>query len=371
MEATAEKRDYYEVLGVDRTATPDQIKQAYRQLAMTYHPDRNPAPDATDRFREVAEAYAVLSDPAKREQYDLGGHAGVSARWSTEDIFRDFDFGDFFGGRFGGFGGIFGDLFGSRGRRGPSSPRGADLRHELTLTLEEAAAGGEHIISISRSDRCKTCAGSGATPGTAPTTCTECHGSGQKQQTRSEKTMRFVTITSCPRCAGRGVWIESPCQNCRGGGFEFVPHQIKVQVPAGIDNGMMLRLAGQGEATTPPAEPGDLLIRVMVRPHPSLAREGDDLYATAAIDFPSAALGSKIEIPCLAGAKVKVTIPPATQSGTQLRLRGKGMPRLHSRGKGDLYVVVRVTTPTHLTPRQRELLKEFREEEVRQSASAS
>jgi molecular chaperone DnaJ len=178
-------------------------------------------------------------------------------------------------------------------------------------------------------------------------TCAECQGSGQKQQTRTKEAMHFVTITSCPRCAGRGVLIESLCQNCRGSGLEFVAHQIRVQVPAGVDNGMMLRLAGQGEDASPPAEAGDLLVRVMVRPHPSLARESDDLYTTAAIDFVSAALG------------------------TRLRLRGKGMPRLSSRGKGDLYVIVRVTTPTHLTPCQRELLRQFREEEVRQSATAS
>lgn len=371
MTEAVKKRDYYEVLGVDRGADQEEIKQAYRRLAMTYHPDRNPAPDATDRFREIAEAYAVLSDPAKREQYNLHGHAGVSERWSTEDIFRDFDFGDFLGGRFGGFGGIFGDLFGAQDRRGSEKPRGADLRHELSLSLEEAATGGEHVISISRSERCRTCAGTGAKPGTAPVTCGECRGSGQKQQTRTEKAAHFVTITSCPRCLGRGVWIESPCATCRGSGLEFVPHRIKVEVPAGIDDGMMLRLAGQGEAAGPPAEPGDLLVTVGVRPHPSLSRDGDDLYTTAAVDFPSAALGSKIEVSCLAGEKAKVTIPGGTQSGTRLRLRGKGMPRLHGRAKGDLYVIVRVMTPTHLTPRQRELLKEFRDEEAGQSAAAS
>ena len=353
MVATADKRDYYEVLGVDRTATQDQIKQAYRELAMTSHPDRNPAPDATDRFREIAEAYAVLCDPAKREQYDVAGHAGVSERWSTEDILRGFDFGDFFGGRFADVGGIFGDLFGGRSHRGPVKPHGADLHHELSLSVEEAAKGGERLISITRSDRCKTCAGSGAKPGTQPITCTECQGSGQKQQTRTEKAMRFVTITSCARCFGRGTFIEAPCLSCHGSGLEFVPHQIRVQIPAGIDDGMMLRLVGQGQAAPPAGEPGNLLVRVLVKPHPFLKREGDDLYTTAAIDFASAALGSKIEVPCLGGEKVKVTIPPGTQSGTGLRLRGKGMPRLNARGKGDLYVVVDVRTPTDLTQRLR------------------
>jgi molecular chaperone DnaJ len=369
MEAAA-KRDYYEVLGVERSATQDQIKQAYRQLAMTYHPDRNPAPDATDRFREIAEAYAVLCDPAKRKQYDLGGHAGVSERWSTEDIFRGFDFGDFHGGGFG-FGGIFGDLFGARSRSAPAKPRAADLEHQLSLTLEEAANGGTRMISIMRSDRCRTCAGSGARPGTKPVACSECAGTGQKQQTRSEKSMRFVSITSCPRCLGRGIFIESPCATCRGGGLEFLPHQIKVQIPAGIDDGMMLRLAGQGEAAPEGGEAGDLLVRVFIQRHPHLKRDGNDLYEAATIDLVSAALGTKIEVPCLAGEKVKVVIPPGTQSGTALKLRGKGMPRLHSQGKGDLYVVVEVKTPTEMTPQQRELLKEFARLETKRAKAAA
>jgi len=368
--AAQQKRDYYEVLGVDRSATQDQIKQAYRQLAMTYHPDRNPAPDATDRFKEIAEAYAVLCDPTKREQYDTAGHAGVSARWSTEDLFRDFEFGDFFGGRFADLGGIFGDFFGGRSRRGPVIPQGADLHYDLKLNLEQAAKGGERLISITRSDRCKTCGGNGAKPGTQPVTCTDCQGSGQKQEIKTERAMKRVTITSCARCLGRGTFIESPCLTCNGSGFEFVPHQIKVKIPPGIDDGMMLRLAGQGEAAPPGGKPGDMLVRVLMQTHPLLKRADDDLYTTAAIDFASAALGTKVEVPCLEGEKVKVTIPPGTQSGTGLRLRGKGMPRLHAKGKGDLYVVVEVRTPTDLTPRQRELLREFKLEALKKSAAA-
>lgn len=365
-----QKRDYYEVLGVDRSATQEQIKQAYRQLAMTYHPDRNPAPDATDHFKEIAEAYAVLCDPAKREQYDTTGHAGVSARWSTEDLFRDFEFGDFLGGRFADLGGIFGNFFGGRSRRGPVVPHGADLHYDLSLNLEQAAKGCERPIAITRSDRCKTCTGSGAKPGTEPVTCSDCQGSGQKQETKTEGAMKLVTIASCARCLGRGTLIESPCVTCQGSGFEFVPHTIKVQIPPGIDDGMMLRLAGQGEAGPAGGKPGDLLVRVVVQPHRFLKRAGDDLYAVAAIDFASAALGTKIEVSCLAGEKLKVTIPAGTQSGTELRLRGKGMPRLNSRGKGDLYVVVDVRTPTDLTPRQRELLREFKLEALKKSAPA-
>jgi molecular chaperone DnaJ len=371
MTATAQqKRDYYEVLGVDRSATQEQIKQAYRQLAMKYHPDRNPASDATERFKEIAEAYAVLCDPTKRERYDTTGHAGVSERWSTEDLFRDFEFGDFFGGRFSDLGGIFGDLLGARSRRGPVKPQGADLHYDLKLTLDDAAKGGERVIAITRSDRCKTCGGNGAKPGTQPVACAECQGSGQKQQIKSEKGMRFVTITSCARCLSSGTIIESPCLTCHGTGYEFLPHQIKVQIPPGIDDGMLLRLAGQGEAAPPGGDPGDLLVRILVVPHALLKREGEDLYTGAAIDFTSAALGTKVDVPCLEKEIVKVTIPPGTQSGTALRLRGKGMPRLHGRGKGDLYVVIEVRTPTDLTPRQRELLKEFKQEVNKKSAAA-
>jgi molecular chaperone DnaJ len=354
-----QKRDYYEALGVDRQATQEQIKQAYRQLAMQYHPDRNPAPDATERFKEIAEAYAVLCDSTKREQYDTTGHAGVSARWSTEDLFRDFGFADSFGGRSADLESIFGVRFGGRGRRGPVNPHGADLRYDLKLTLDEAAKGGERVISLTRSDRCKNCGGSGAKPGTQPVACAECQGSGQKQQVKSEKGMKLVTITTCSRCLGRGTFIESPCSACHGSGVEFVPHRIKVQIPAGIDHGMLLRLAGQGEAGPQDGAAGDLLVRVLIQPHAVLKRDGDDLYTSTAIDFANAALGIKIEVPCLDGETVKVTVPPGTQSGTGLRLRGKGMPRLHAKGKGDLYVVVEVRTPTDLTPRQRELLKEF------------
>jgi molecular chaperone DnaJ len=361
------KRDYYEILGVDRSATQEQIKQAYRRLALKWHPDRNPAPDATDRFKEVAEAYAVLSDPAKRGHYDTGGHAGVSERWSTEDLFRDFEFGDFFGGRFADLGGIFGDLFGGRSRRGPVRPQGMDVHYDLELTLDDAARGGERAISITRSDRCKTCGGSGAKPGTQPVTCVECQGSGQKQQIKSEKGMKLVTITSCSRCLGRGILIESPCLACHGTGFEFVAHQIKVQIPPGVDDGLLLRLAGQGEAAPQGGVAGDLLVRVRLQRHPFLQRDGDDLYTRTAIDFTGAALGTKIDVRCLEEEKLKLTIPPGTQSGTALRLRGKGMPRLHARGKGDLYVVVEVRTPTDLTPRQRELLKEFKLEALKKS----
>jgi molecular chaperone DnaJ len=368
--ATDQKRDYYEVLGVDRSATTEQIKQAYRQLALKWHPDRNPAPEATDKFREIAEAYAVLSDEAKRNTYDAMGHAGVTDRWSTEDLFRDFRFGDLFGDSFLGFGNIFGDLLSGRRRRDAGKPRGADLYYDLHLTLDEGAKGGERVIHLTRSERCKTCGGNGAEPGTKPITCGECQGSGEKQQTRSEKTMKVVTLSSCGRCKGRGVLIESPCLTCQGTGYEFLPHGIKVQIPPGVDSGMLLRLAGQGESGLEGVPPGDLLVRIQIDPHPLLKRDGDDLYAVMPISFPDAALGTKINVPCLEGEHARVTVPAGTQSGTALRARGKGMPRLRGKGKGELFVVVEVRTPTNLTPRQRELLKEFAELEAEEGNSS-
>ena len=373
MNAAQQKRDYYEVLAVERDATAEQIKQAYRQLALRWHPDRNPVPDATEKFREIAEAYAVLSDPAKRQAYDATGHAGISERWSTEDIFRDFDFGDFFGGRFADLGGIFGDLFSERTRRSGVKLHGADLHYDLRLTLDEAAKGGERLIHVSRSDRCKSCGGSGAKPGTKPVTCTECHGTGERQQMRSEKSMRVVTLTTCARCHGRGTFIETRCATCQGAGVVFLPHAIKVQIPPGVDHGMLLRLAGQGEAGPQGAPPGDLLVRIYMQPHPLLKRDGDDLYAVAQMTFPDAALGTKVAVKYLHDENVLVTVPPGTQSGSLLRLRGKGMPRLHGKGKGDLFVVVEVKTPTELTTRQRELLREFArlESERKKNAFAS
>jgi len=365
MAVDQQKRDYYEILGLDRSASQEQIKQAYRQLALKWHPDRNPAPEATDRFKEIAEAYAVLSDATKRRQYDAAGHAGISEHWSTEDLFRDFAFGDFFGGRFGDLGSIFGDLFGGPARRARAKPEGADLYHDLRLTLDQAAQGGERIVHITRSERCKTCGGNGAKPGTQPVTCSDCQGSGQKQQIKSDRGMKVITVSTCARCMGRGLFIESPCPTCRGAGLDRVAHEIKMHVPPGIDDGMMLRLSGQGEAAAEGGTPGDLLVRISIAPHPTLRREGEDLYTVMPISFPDAALGTKVSVDCLSGERVRISVPPGIQSGTALRARGKGMPRLHGRGKGDLFVVVEVRTPSQLTPRQRDLLKQFKLESER------
>jgi molecular chaperone DnaJ len=251
-------------------------------------------------------------------------------------------------------------MFGTHQRRAPSKPQGADLRYDLALSLDEAAKGGERMIQIARADHCQSCNGSGAKAGTQPVKCSECNGSGEKQQTRNEKSMRVVTLTSCSRCQGRGTFIESPCSDCHGAGLQSRSHSIKVQIPAGVDDGMLLRLAGQGEPGPAGAEPGDLLVRIWLQPHSTLRRDGDDLYATAAISFPDAALGIKTNVATLGSEKVLLTVPAGIQSGTLLRARGKGMPRLHAKGKGDLYVVIEVKTPTDLTARQKELLREFK-----------
>jgi len=358
MAETAEKRDYYDVLGVDRSASRDQIKQAYRKLALQYHPDRNRASDATAKFREIAEAYAVLSDDRKRREYDAGGHAGISERWSADDLMRDFHFGDFFGGRFGDLFGIFGEALGRPWTPGGDTGRGPDLRYDLDLTLEEAAEGGDRVLHITRSEPCRDCQGTGAKPGTKPLPCQECKGSGQKQQVRTGKGVQMITVTTCPKCGGRGLFIESPCQTCNGQGRTFAPHSLKVRVPPGIDDGMVIRLAGQGESRGT-GTPGDLLIHARLRPHPSFERHGDDLYTPLSLTLAEAALGAKKTVPSLQGESLMVTIPPGMQGGSTLRLSGKGMPRLGGKGKGHLYAVVGLRTPVDLTDRQKALLEEF------------
>ncbi|MEZ4246060.1 MAG: molecular chaperone DnaJ [Nitrospira sp.] len=355
------KRDYYEVLGVNRTATRDEIKHAYRQLALQYHPDKNKDPDAAAKFRELAEAYAVLSDDTKRKEYDTTGHAGVSERWSADDLMRDFQFGDFFGGRFGDLSSMFGDFFGRRMRPGPDAARGADLRYDVELTLEEAARGGEREIHLTRSEKCTDCGGSGAKAGTKPLSCPDCRGSGQKQDVKMRKEVRLVTLTTCRRCQGRGQIVESPCPLCQGSGYRFLPHTLKVKVPHGIDDGMLIRLPGQGEANANGGPPGDLLISPHIRRHPSLERHGDDLYMVQSITFPDAALGRKLRVTGLGGETLQVAVPAGTQSGTALRLNGKGMPKVGGKGKGDLFVVVEVRTPTEMSDRERALMQQLAE----------
>lgn len=364
MRASERKRDYYEVLGVDRSASPTQIKRAYRQLALKYHPDRNTAPDAAEKFKEIAEAYAVLCDNRKRREYDAAGHAGISSLWTTEDLFRDFTFGDFFGGRLDDLSSLFGDIFGRRARPRPGAERGADLHTDLELSLDEAAKGGDRTIQVSRSERCPACKGSGARPGTTPGTCPDCGGAGLKEQVQTGRGVRIVTMMTCARCGGRGQVIESPCPSCQGTGVQIGLHAFKVQIPAGIHDGMVIRLPKRGETHIHGGPPGDLLVHIHIQPHPYLQRHGDDLYTSVTIGFTDAALGTTRQIPYFGREPLQVTIPAGTQSGTSLRLVGKGMLRFEGRGKGDLFIQVQVRTPTQLTPRQRELLQEFGRLEV-------
>jgi molecular chaperone DnaJ len=355
------KRDYYDILSVPRNASKDDIKDAYRKLALQYHPDRNKSKDAEGRFKEISEAYAVLSDDEKRRQYDQFGHAGIDSRYSWDDLFRGVDFGEVFrdiGFGFGGFESIFDRFFGTGGRHRVS--RGADLRYDTTISLEEAYRGVRREIEVPRTEACKTCGGTGARPGTRPKRCPRCNGAGRVQHIQEAGFARFVRVEPCRACGGRGTVVDDPCDECKGSGRVRRTSRISVKVPPGIESGSHLRLAGEGEAGEAGEATGDLYVVVHVRPHEFLQRDGDDLLCGTEVAFPDLALGTEVEIPTLEGA-VKIKIPPGTQPGTILRLRGKGMPRLRG-GRGDELVEVVARVPTKLTSRQKELLKELSEE---------
>ncbi len=364
----ATKRDYYEILGVDKKAPPDDIKSSYRKLAMQYHPDRNKAPDAEEKFKEISEAYAVLSDQNKRQQYDLYGHPGIDMRYSQEDIFRgaapDIEdiLRDFGAGGFGGFGrggGIFDIFFGGGGRReGPR--RGSDILYELSINLEDAAYGKTVELEVPRTEACDVCKGSGAKPGTSPKTCTACRGTGQVSRTQSTPFGRFMTTSTCGTCRGQGQIIDSPCTACHGSGTVQRRRRIEVKIPPGVDTGSRLRVHGEGEAGEKGGHPGDLYVEINVRPHSIFTRHDGDIMLEAAISFTQAALGDEITVPTLDG-KIKMKIPPGTQNGQMFRLRGKGIPSLHISGKGDQLVKIKVEVPTKLNEKQKQLLREFAE----------
>lgn len=364
------QRDYYEVLGVDRNASQEEIKKAFRKLAFKYHPDRNKASDAEERFKEISEAYAVLSDPEKKQQYDAFGHDGIRGSYSTEDIFRGANFqdifkdmgfgedlfsrifGNFFGGGFGGFNG-----FRTQTRTGQR--HGRDIETGIEITLEQSALGSEVELSLNKLDACSRCGGGGAEPGYNITNCPQCGGSGQVQQRRQSLFGQIITVTTCPRCEGRGSIPEKNCSLCNGTGLEERRRTLKVNVPQGIEDGVYLTLRGQGEAGPFGGPPGDLYVRVKIKPHKHLIRKGRDLIYEAEISFPQAALGSDIEVPVLEG-KERLKIPSGTQNGDILRLRGKGMPSRF--GNGDELIHVTVTVPKKLTRRQRELIEELDKE---------
>ena len=347
-------RDYYEVLGVARNASPEEIKKAYRKLAMQFHPDRNQAPEAEEQFKAAAAAYSVLGDPEKRARYDRFGHAGVTGAGApdfTADVFRDFE--DILGDLFG-FGGLFG---GRRRRQGSRAEPGADLAYDLGLTLEEAATGKETRIKIPRLDACPDCQGVGSTSGELEP-CPHCGGRGQVIYRQGF----FNLSQTCNACRGAGQTPKDPCTRCQGDGRVQVQKTINVRIPAGVDTGSRLRLTGEGEAGRAGAPPGDLYIILHVEPHDTFQRDGDDLKCEIFLTFGQAALGGEIAIPTLTGEET-AKVPTGTQTGTIFRLKGQGMPNLRG-GRGDLYAVVRVVTPTKLTKRQKRLLQEFAEEET-------
>ncbi|MGV8084677.1 MAG: molecular chaperone DnaJ [Candidatus Bilamarchaeum sp.] len=356
------KRDYYEILGVPKGASPDEIKSAYRKLALKYHPDRNKEAGAEDKFKEISEAYAVLSDEKKKATYDQYGHSGFDQMYSQEDIFRGADFHDFedlFGGAdpFGGmFGSMFGGMFGGGGRRGE---RGADLQAEISITLEEAAKGAKKDLSYNHTKACLKCKGSGGEGGSARKVCASCRGRGQVQQARRAGPMQFYQLVNCPTCRGEGSTIERPCKECSGLGRTNQKENIKVNIPAGIADGMRMRLDNLGEFGRD--EIGDLYVFIHVKEHEKFKRDEDDVYIDMPIGFVQAALGDSIEVPTLWG-KAKLQIPAGTASHTIFRLRGEGMPVLNKNSKGDQMVRVTIEVPKKLTSKQKELLKEFEKE---------
>ncbi len=360
------KRDYYEILGVKKNATLDEIKKAYRELALRYHPDRVPADqkkEAEEKFKEISEAYAVLSDSQKRALYDQYGHAGIDQRYAYEDIFKGADFSSVFEdlSDFGFGGGLFNeifsdlgfDIFGGRSRgRTTRSRRGRDLEITVAITLEEAASGAEKTITVPRYEVCSACSGSGAKPGTKKITCPQCKGSGRTVVSSGF----FQLAQSCSRCGGEGSIIQTPCPDCRGEGRSKVTRKIKVKIPAGVDTGSSLRVRGEGEAGT--AGRGDLYVDIEVNPHPVFQRHNNDILTEITISLSKAILGGEVEVPTLNG-KVNMKIPAGTQSGRIFRLKEKGLSDLHGRGNGDELVLVKVEIPKSLTPEQRRLIEEF------------
>jgi molecular chaperone DnaJ len=348
------KRDYYEVLGVQRGATEQEIKSAYRKLALQYHPDRNPDnPGAEEKFKECSEAYAILADTEKRSMYDRFGHAGVGNAGAgagfDPTVFQDFSdiFGEFFG---------FGDLFGGgrSGRARSRVQRGADLREDITIEFEEAVFGAEKKISYRRHDLCETCKGSGSAGGKAPVSCRTCGGRGQVRYQQGF----FSVARTCPACQGSGSVVSDPCTKCRGEGRVVQSKTVEAKIPAGVEDETRIRFTGLGEAGLHGGPSGDLYVVLHVKDHPFFERQGNDLHCVVPVSFTQAALGAEIKVATLEGEH-SLKVPESTQSGTVLKIRNKGVPVLHGHGKGDLFVEIRVQTPAKLTKRQRELLEEL------------
>lgn len=349
------KRDYYEVLGINKGASPEEIKRAYRKLAMKYHPDKNPGDaEAEAKFKEANEAYEVLSSPDKKQRYDQFGHEGVN------------------GGGFEGFGGagfddIFGDIFdmfgggGGFGRRNRGPQKGADLKYETTISFEEAAFGVEKTIQFHKEETCNTCDGSGAKPGTSVKTCSECNGAGEVRFAQRTPLGQIVNVRPCNKCRGTGKAVETPCGTCGGKGQERKLKKVKVKIPAGVDNGSVVSLRGEGEPGQKGGPHGDLYVVIRVKPHDLFEREGMNIYCEIPITFAQATLGDELEVPTLEG-KVKYKIPEGTQSGTVFRLKGRGINHPKGYGKGDQFVKVVVEVPKKLSEKQKEVIRQFAEE---------
>lgn len=359
----ADKRDYYEVLGVSKGATDDEIKKAYRKLARKYHPDLNKDnPEAAEKFKEIGEAYEVLSDSEKRSRYDQFGFAGVDPNYGAGQGgagfggFQDVDLGDIFGSFFGGgFGGGS-----SRTNRANAPRQGESIRRTVMLSFEEAAFGCEKKIRIERTEKCTECGGTGAEKGYTPETCSNCHGSGTVQQTQRTPFGAFSSTGPCPNCHGTGKIIRKPCKKCRGTGQERRARTLEVKIPAGIDEGQSIALRGQGGAGVNGGPNGDVIITVAIRPHPLFQRDGYDVWCEVPISYAQACLGDKLIVPTIDG-KVEYTMPAGTQPGTVFRMRGKGIQAVNGRGRGDQFVKVTLEVPKNLTENQKELLRKLEE----------
>jgi len=353
----AAERDFYEVLGVERAASDADIKRAFRKLAQQWHPDVSKEPEAHDRFTEINEAYQVLSDPQRRQAYDMFGRAGVGGAGAA---------GGFGQAGFGGFSDIFDAFFGGAmgGQARRARPQtGSDLRYDLRITFEEAVLGTEKEIEFPVLGRCDTCAGSGGKPGSTPVQCTQCNGRGEVRSVRQTMLGQMVNVQPCPKCGGEGRTIDAPCETCHGEGRTQRRRTLRVSIPAGIDEGHQVRLSNEGEVGPRGGAPGSLYVAVHVAGHPSLTREGTELYYEAELSIAQAALGTRIHVPTVDGQDAEVEIRPGTQPGTEIRLRGKGVPHLRRQStRGDLHVIATVVVPTKLSKQQRELLEAYAKE---------
>lgn len=361
----AEKQDYYDVLGVDKNADQKEIKKAYRKLAMKYHPDVSDSEDASEKFKEISEAYAVLSDDEKRQRYDQFGHAGMDG-FSAEDFYQNVNFEDIFQGFGFDIGNIF-DMFGfgggSRGRYGgnnqPVAQKGSDIYTEIQISLEEAFTGTEKEIKIRQDKICPTCNGSKSKPGSEPETCKACDGTGQIKQVSNTILGQMMNVRPCRECGGTGKIVTDPCEECHGRGIVRESKTLTIDIPAGVDEGDRLRVGGEGNAGDKPGLEGDLIATIYIKEDKNFQRDGRNLYYTKHISFPQATLGDEVTIPTIEGKEIEFEIPPGTQSDTVFKLRGQGMPSLRGGNRGNMYVTANVVIPKKLSNQQRELLEEF------------